>query len=272
MKSRRFEGGSSFLRWAGSKRKLIPKLEELIPSQFNKYIEPFSGSACLFFHISPNKAILGDINLELINTYIQIRDFPQNVCICLESIPNRTPEIYYQVRALNPQQLTNSQRAARFIYLNRLCFNGLYRTNANGEFNVPFGGERAGKLPSRDDIDFISKKLINVQFIEGDFLKTINHAVSDDFVYLDPPYSIANRRVFNSYSNHEFGTSALKSLSESLNHLHKIGVKFLVSYGKSREGLTLAESWNCKQTVVQRQIAGFAAHRKVATELLITNY
>jgi DNA adenine methylase len=137
-----------FLRWAGSKRGAIPVLRQFVPKKFNKYIEPFAGSACLFFHIRPEKAILADLNGELIETYAAIKRSPGHVGRALADLPFGREE-YYQIRQdQNVTRLSPTQRAARFIYLNRFCFNGLYRTNAAGKFNVPFGAPRNATVPT----------------------------------------------------------------------------------------------------------------------------
>jgi len=132
-----------FLRWAGSKRKLLPQLLEFTPKDYGRYVEPFAGSACLFFHLKPRKALLGDINHDLIRTYLEVKYRVKEVVAELEKL-NCSKENYYRIRAWQSERLSGPRQAARFIYLNRFCFNGLYRTNKTGQFNVPYGAERAG--------------------------------------------------------------------------------------------------------------------------------
>lgn len=260
------------LRWAGSKRKIIPALAKLVPQNFERYVEPFAGSACLFFHLSPEKAVLNDINHELINTYRQIKRNPKKVIDSLSRIPDRTPATYYEFRALQPSELDPIQRASRFIFLNRLCFNGLYRTNLKGQFNVPYGGDRAGDLPTAEELLAASYAFRNVAFKAASFEEVIGKTNSSDFVYLDPPYSISNRRVFNNYSNDIFGIKNLEKLRNELERLNRNNIPFLLSYGLSKEGLVLSKGFRIHHILVQRQISGFAAHRRKARELLITNY
>lgn len=159
-----------FLRWAGSKRKLLPAIREHIPHKINNYIEPFAGSACLFFALGPQRAILGDMNDELIRTYRQIQaDYPS---VVRRLVPlRRSRKLYLSWRALEPENLASDKRAARFIYLNRYCFNGLYRTNLAGRFNVPFGAENTGSLPSPEALAACSQQLKNARLIAGDFSK-----------------------------------------------------------------------------------------------------
>ena len=220
----------------------------------------------------PNDALLGDINEELINTYLQVKARPASVISSLEKMSDLTSESFYRIRAQNPESLGRVARAARFIYLNRLCFNGLYRTNMKGEFNVPFGGGRTGEMPSADKIRAVAKAFKKSEFFSGPFEEVLARVKQGDFVYLDPPYSISNRRVFNNYSNDIFGIKNLQRLRKELARLDKKGIPFLLSYGLSKEGIELAKGFRTQHAVVQRQISGFSAHRRVARELLVTNY
>lgn len=262
---------SAFLRWAGSKRKLLSTLTDVIPQSFDRYIEPFAGSACLFFELQPKKAILGDINEELTNTYYELKADAEAVIRSLSRFRPNEQE-YYRIRSLDPSKLLGPRRAARFIYLNRFCFNGLYRTNKNGQFNVPYGAYRSGALPSSDTLRSSAASLKKTIIITGSFEKTLQKVKSGDFVYLDPPYCIRARRVFNEYSHFNFGSEELKRLRFHLQRLNKMGVPFLVSYGVSNEARELAKGFHYREVLVQRQIAGFAAKRRKNKELLITNY
>lgn len=263
---------SPLLRWAGSKRKLLPRLVAGAPKHYERYVEPFAGSACLFFYLGPSKALLSDINRELITTYQQIKGSVHDVYHALTRFKSITSEAYYAARALDPQSLTPTDRAARFIFLNRLCFNGLYRTNTAGVFNVPYGAKRAGNLPTFEEMSAVSSKLSHAELKCASFDVALTGIRPGDFVYLDPPYSIANRRVFNHYGANVFGTENLQILRSNLETIDSIGAQFLLSYGLSKEGLALGQGFKIKHALVQRQISGFAAHRRKARELLITNY
>jgi len=262
---------NSFLKWAGSKRKILPKLISHLPKQFDRYVEPFAGSACLFFALMPKRALLADINEELIETYQELRDRPDDV---VEELSRFTPTeaSYYRVRGLDSTVLSPSGRAARFIYLNRYCFNGLYRTNKQGRFNVPFGGKRSGRLPSPEFLRECATALKKVVLKPTSFEDTLAKVKAGDFVYLDPPYCIRSRRVFNEYSNASFGEEQLQLLRGHLKRLDRLGIPFLVSYGLSKEAIELSRGFYSRQLVVQRQIAGFATNRRKARELVITNY
>src|SRR5690348_14762677 len=139
----------SFLRWAGSKKKLIPRLQKFWHSGYSRYVEPFAGSACLFFSLNPSSAVLGDNNPELINVYRVLRREPERMHRRLVAIP-REKKSYYRWRERNPRDLDAETRALRFVYLNHNCFNGIYRTNTDGRFNVPFGNKLSTYL-SRDE-------------------------------------------------------------------------------------------------------------------------
>jgi DNA adenine methylase len=262
---------NAFLRWAGSKRKLLPRLLENLPEHYDRYVEPFAGSACLFFALQPEEAVLGDINKELITTYVEVRDGVEQVIQRLAQL-RCGEKAYYRMRALDPDSLPRPHRAARFIYLNRFCFNGLYRTNRQGRFNVPYGGEKSGKIPSAEFLRECAVALRRVTLIASSFEGTLGTVRQGDFVYLDPPYSIRSRRVFNEYSNASFGSEQLLALRDHLERLNRMGVPFLVSYGHSREALDLGSGFHCRHTIVQRQIAGFAADRRKSREILITNF
>lgn len=261
----------SFLKWAGSKRSLLRRLCELLPARFDRYVEPFAGSARLYFELEPNTALLGDVNRELIQTFRQIRQRPTAIARLLGAWERSEAE-YYRIRAQDKGSLTLTERAARFIYLNRLCFNGIYRVNRRGEFNVPFGGEKGGKSPPIELLRQCSHLLRSATLVAGGFEKTLDQVRCGDFVYLDPPYRIAARRVFNEYSHSSFSSEDLAQLRLRLEMLDRDGVPFLLSYGYSREALALARGFRTRHLVVKRQIAGFANNRRRSRELVVTNF
>ena len=259
-----------FLRWAGSKRKQIPRLREFWSADYDRYVEPFAGSACFFFSLCPEKALLADKNADLIEAFELVRDNPNRVYDRVVAIP-RTKERYYLERARNPAKLTRLQRAVRFIYLNRNCFNGIYRTNQSGQFNVPFATSRAGAFVTRDEFIEASRSLQRATLRSWDFGTTLRYVRDGDFVYLDPPYAVESRRVFREYGERPFCSDDLFRLSEHLTKIHNRNAAFLVSYADCREARALAEDWFSYRMRVRRHIAGFAGARKAAYELLITN-
>jgi len=258
------------LRWAGSKRQMLPILSSAAPDSFHRYLEPFAGSACLFFHLNPKESILGDINAPLIETYRTVRRWPNAVANRLSAM-ERSAENYYQFRAANPKTISPSARAARFIYLNRLCFNGLYRTNADGCFNVPYGGAKSGALPSSTVLADASQALTRCRLICGDFSNVLRCTGEGDFVYMDPPYRTAARRTFREYDALDFSAADLERLKMWLELLDKRGATFLVSYAESEEGHMLASGYHSTIVEVTRNISGFIGSRGRCNELLISN-
>lgn len=259
-----------FLRWAGSKRQLVGRLAEYWPGGEAKYIEPFAGSAHLFFEIAPRSAVLGDINSALIEVYQVVRDWPLALHRALGCWANEEQE-YYRVRKLDPSALDKTVRAGRFVYLNRFCFNGLYRTNGNGHFNVPYGGRRSGQLPSLVELEQASALLRRTKLVPGDFAEIMQDARPGDFVYLDPPFSVRNQRVFREYDPASFGPADLERMRSALDDLDRLGTTFLLSYADCAEGEMLAKGFRHLRVATKRTIAGFTESRGTANELLVTN-
>lgn len=260
----------SFLRWAGSKRQQIPVLSAIWNPTYRRYIEPFMGSACLFFHLQPKRAILTDINTNLVRTFIAVRDHPRAVWNRLSKIPLGKLS-YYSIRRSRLQDLDDLDAAANFIFLNRFCFNGLYRTNQKGIFNVPFGSSDIGRLPYAFELQAASRSLRNCKIIASDFEVVLRKAQAGDFVYLDPPYAVGNRRVFRQYDPSSFGLQDIYRLAQSLTDLDRKEVAFVLSYAYCKEALEFFRDWPQRRFFVQRNIAGFATNRRRAAELLVSN-
>ncbi|MCJ7532063.1 MAG: Dam family site-specific DNA-(adenine-N6)-methyltransferase [Anaerolineales bacterium] len=259
-----------FLRWAGSKRQVVPVLSRYWDGKYSRYVEPFVGSASLFFYLSPSRALLGDINAELIATYDQVKQNLPSLLMELKNI-RKGRRNYLRIRALDPSGLTPSFRAARFIYLNRYCFNGLYRTNQAGQFNVPYGDNKSGKIPSDTTFERNSLCLQKAQLVIGSFEYTLEKVQTGDFVYMDPPFKVKAKRVFNQYDSSAFDQVALQRLREWLIRLNKMKIPFLVSYAESDEAYFLAQEFHVESVSVRRNISGFVESRRNATELLISN-
>ena len=200
------------LRWAGSKRKLLPRLFPFWKPTYRTYVEPFAGSACLFFHIRPACAVLGDLNAELITAYELICSNPDVFHKRLAKLPTGE-DYYYRCRAQEPQTLSDFERSIRFVYLNRHCFNGIYRTNTAGKFNVPYGGSKTGALPSIEAFRKCAILLNNAKLRDCDFGKILSSTREGDFVHIDPPYAVKSRRVFRQYGSKEFVQEDLLRLS-----------------------------------------------------------
>ena len=261
---------NTFLRWAGSKKRLFPKILPYWGNGFQRYIEPFMGSAALFFRLNPTTAILSDINSELVETFCAVRDHPKAVYNRLLKIP-LGKESYYLIRNKDCSQIPLIDRAARFIFLNRFCFNGLYRTNLSGKFNVPYASSRTGNLPTLIELYSASKALSCADIKKRDFEEIIQEVQFGDFVYMDPPFAVKNRRIFCQYGPDSFGINDLKRLSSALSEIDRRGATFLVSYALCSESLQVFENWNVKRVLTQRSIAGFSENRKNAFEVLVSN-
>jgi DNA adenine methylase len=215
---------------------------------------------------------LGDSNRELIQLYRAVRRSPKAIYTRVARL-KRESETYYRWRALDPMRLDAQTRAVRFLFLNRNCFNGIYRTNTDGSFNVPFGGKEGKPLGSLEREDFLraAKQLRHVELVAGDFSKTLQHARKGDFVYLDPPFAVSSRRMFKQYGEKAFDTDDVERLATELRRLDRLGAQFLVSYADCKEARKLANEWNSNKLFVRRNVAGFSDDRRLASEWLITN-
>jgi len=260
-----------FLRWAGSKRSLLPILQTFWTKKHKRYIEPFAGSACLFFAIRPPKAILGDLNPELIATYIEVKYRIAAVLQELKKLRPANKQEYKRLRAIDTSTLTPPARAARFIYLNRFCFNGIYRTNLLGQFNVPYSGDRCGDVPKDEALQKCSNRLRRARFINSDFANVLRHAKKGDLVYMDPPFAVRARRIFREYDPSTFTHKDIARLRSWMERLDAANINFVVSYAESDEADVLRKGFSYEVVSVRRHIAGFAAHRALTNELLISN-
>lgn len=260
------------LRWAGSKKTILPKLEDHLPEKFSRYIELFAGSACLFFKIFPKEAIIADSNKQLIDFYSTFSKQSSLVCELFEAIP-RTSEAYYEARERFRTEENPEHRAALFLYLNRNCFNGIYRTNLDGHFNVPYSNSRVAGYPSRTTFMAAAKFLKSAKIICGDFEKVCrNNIKEDDFFYMDPPYYVPNKRVFKEYSGKPFGEDDFYRLSELLSFIDERGAKFMLSYPDCVLSREIAKKWTSSRIPVKRIIGGTQKSRSGKYELIIKNY
>ncbi len=257
------------LRWAGSKRALLGELSRWAPPSFERYIEPFAGSACLFFALAPTRAILGDLNAELIAFYRQLRRRPRPVAGVLEQLP-RDPESYYAIRALQPADLPPDARAARFLYLNRMAFNGVYRTNRHGHFNVPVG-RRVGAFPTVERLVRCARMLRGAELVPGDFQQTLSHVAAGDFVYLDPPYSRSSHGNYGVYGYGSFDRREIDRLTRALHEIDRRGATFLLSYAAAPEVLSRLRKYRIGRVAVTAQVGGRRSRRSTRDELLVTN-
>jgi len=218
----------------------------------------------------PPQALLGDVNTDLVDTFESIRDHPRAVYNAIHRIPLGRRS-YNRARKQDTSGLPAVERAARFVFLNRFCFNGLYRTNQLGQFNVPFSASRNGHLPTSEELLQASRILRNAIVVSSDFEDTLARTRAGDFVYLDPPYALSNRRMFRQYGPDSFGIADLERLQVCLQSLNARGVHFVVSYAMCKEALRTFHGWKVSKVHTHRNISGFARHRRRAVELLISN-
>jgi DNA adenine methylase len=267
-------GGTStvapLLRWAGSKKKLLPILMAAAPGDSERYIEPFAGSAVLFLRLAAQNAILGDLNQSLIETYRIVQRYPRAVWERASKLGDR-PEDYYAIRAIPRDHLNVFERAAQFVYLNRYCFNGVYRTNQTGQFNVARG---KGHLfvPGLETFQAFAKKLKSADLRCSDFEEILSEAGRGDFVYLDPPYALGDKRDRGEYGCNAFREKDEQRLIASLRAADRRGAKVLLSYSPATTVLQGLKKWRRYDLTVARNVAGFASARRRADEVLLSNY
>lgn len=258
------------LRWAGSKKRLLPILRRATPAKFKRYVEPFVGSAVNFLELPKHDAVLADLNSEIIHAYEMVRRFPKAVWQRTAALP-KTQAQYYKLRSLHPDTLGRFDRAVRFIYLNRFCFNGVYRTNREGHFNVSRGKGHLFVPPLERFLEF-SERLQQCELVCEDFEKVVGLAKRGDYAYLDPPYAERGKRDRGEYGIGTFRENDEKRLVEVLKCADERGVKILLSYTNSPVINRELAGWHFKHIQVQRNVAGFTGARNKVSEVLVSNY
>ena len=218
-----------FLKWAGGKTQLLPELHKYVPNNFNKYIEPFIGGGAMFFSLNPKESIIADLNEELIITYNQVKDAVEEIIHHLSKFEHNE-DFYYNLRSLDPNELENSYRAARLIYLNKTCFNGLYRVNKKGKFNVPYGKGK-GSFLNEEVLRNASEFLADTTIINSDYLDVLNEFATDgDFIFLDPPYyPVGKYSDFKQYTKELFYQEDQVRLKEEFGRLVNVGCKVVLT-------------------------------------------
>ena len=212
------------LKWAGGKTQMLGELMPRVPKTYGRYIEPFFGGGALFFSLKPENAIIADSNPELINMYLQVAHHVDDVIECLQKYEN-TSEMFYEVRSLDWQELPKAEAAARTIYLNKTCFNGLYRVNRSGQFNTPFGKYKNPKICDIEALRLASEALRKADILCGDYILVLEHyAQPGDFVFLDPPYlPISENSDFKRYTKEQFYEDDHVELAKMIGTLHERG-------------------------------------------------
>lgn len=273
-----------FVKWVGGKRQLLKQFNEMglyPPIDFNpkknRYFEPFVGGGAVFFDLHPQKASLSDMNFELVTTYNVIKNDVENLIKLLKKHPYNK-EYFLKIRAKKVENLTPLQIASRFIYLNRTCFNGMYRVNSRGEFNVPFGAYTNPQICDAENLRKVSKALKNVEVKYRDYKLAIKKAKKGDFVYFDPPYHpLTDTSSFTSYTKENFGEKDQIELRDIFLELHKRGCYVMLSnsnadfinkiYGELKH-----HGIKVHKVEANRAINSIASGRGKIKEILVTNY
>ncbi|ODG98334.1 DNA methyltransferase [Nostoc sp. KVJ20] len=262
-----------FLKWAGGKSRLIQQYIPYFPKSYKNYYEPFLGGGAVFFYLQPSAAILTDINAELINTYCCVRDHVEDLISLLKEHKIRhNKDYYYSIR--NNSVGTDIEKAARLIYLNKTCFNGLYRVNSQGKFNVPLGRYENPNICSEVLLKAASEALFHIKIQQADFVDVLNHATSsDDFIYFDPPYyPVSETSYFTAYSSYRFVEDQQVQLKDVFEKLAERGVKVMLSNSDCEFIRNLYSSFNIHTISASRAINSNAKKRGKITELLVTSY
>ncbi len=268
-----------FVKWAGGKKQLLKEIEKHIPQQFSRYYEPFVGGGAVLFHLQAKRAVINDSNEELINLYTVVKESPEQLIESLKQHKNEE-KYFYQTRGIDRdkekyQELTNIERASRIIFLNKTCFNGLFRVNSSGEFNTPFGFYKNPNIVNDIKIRAVSNYLSknDIQILNIDHQKSLSKIRKGAFVYFDPPYDpISDSSSFTGYTKHGFGKTNQQELKNVCDRLDDKGVKFLLSNSATEFIRDLYKDYNIFSIKAKRAINAKGDGRGEITEVLVKNY
>ena len=264
------------VKWVGGKRQLMFELLKNMPENYNRYFEPFIGGGALFFELQPENAYISDMNEELINLYQVVRDNAVELITDLQK-HDISKEYFMEIRNIDRTEeyknWSNIQKASRFIYLNRTCFNGMYRVNSKGEFNVPFGHYKNPRILDENNLINCSNLLQRSEIKHADFSEILKKVKKGDFVYFDPPYvPLSETSSFTSYTKDGFDMDMQFKLRDVCDELDTMGVKFLLSNSDTKLVNELYKNYNIKKIFASRQINANADGRGKITEVLVRNY
>lgn len=266
------------LKWAGGKRQLLPEISKYIPKKITTYYEPFLGGGAVLFHLQHKKAVINDFNTELVNMYNVIKD---NLDELIEDLKNHKNEedYFYYIRGLDrtPEfnNLTNIQKASRIIYLNKTCYNGLFRVNSSGEFNTPFGKYKNPNIVNEITLRAVNKYLNDndVTLLNGDFEDALRNIRRGSFVYFDPPYHpISDSSSFTGYTLDGFSADDQIRLKRLCDRLNERGIKFLLSNSSAPFILDLYKDYKIELVGANRSINSKGNKRGEINEVLVRNY
>ena len=261
-----------FVKWVGGKRGILPQLEKFFPRRFERYFEPFVGGGAVFFHLQPTEATISDLNAELINTYRVVRDDVDTLIQHLRFHRN-DEDYYYEMRGANPDELDPIARASRLIYLNRTCFNGLYRVNSKGGFNVPFGKHKNPTICNEIGLRAASEALKGVRVAHRPYKAILNEAKPGDFVYFDPPYHPLNATAnFTSYTADSFSAQDQRDLATAFRALADRGCKVMLSNSDTEFIRELYADFHIDVVMAPRMVNRDAGKRGPVPEVVVRNY
>lgn len=264
----------TFLKWAGGKRKLIKQIEPL-PEKINGYFEPFLGGGAMFFYIKqkykPKYCMLSDINKDLIETFKSVRDKPKDLIEFLSRYKEEnTSDFYYEVRKkFNGNEISGIERSAAFIYLNKTCYNGLYRVNSKNEFNVPYGKYKNPEIVNSETLLVVSKLLKDVEIKHQEYWKILDYVKKDDFVYLDPCYDPLRKTSFANYTSKRFCEKDRIELARFIRLLKNKDVKIILSNNDLSEIRGIYSDFEIKEIFASRTINSNVNDRGKVKELVI---
>ena len=260
------------LKWAGGKTQLLPQLMASMPTTYEKYLEPFIGGGALFFNLAPERSVIGDTNSELINLYTCLVSSAGEISEVLNGMPV-TSEDFYRVRGCDWQNDDPVVAAARTIYLNRLCFNGLYRVNKKGQFNVPFGNYKKPTFPTKEALLNAGKILSNATIVESDYANLLKkHASKGDLVFLDPPYvPIGKYSDFNRYGTKQFTGTNHEELAAEVRRLADLGCYVILTNSNHPSVHELFGDFEIQILKTRRNINSTGSDRNGEDVLVIAN-
>ena len=264
------------VKWVGGKRQLMLELLKNMPETYNRYFEPFIGGGALFFELQPQNGYISDMNEELINLYTVVRDDVYELIDALNK-HKVSKEYFLKIRNLDRTEkynkLSDIEKASRFIYLNRTCFNGMYRVNSQGQFNVPFGNYKNPRIVDAENLINCSNLLKNTEICCADFSKILNKVQKCDFVYFDPPYVPLNETSsFTSYTKDGFDLDMQFKLRDVCDKLDSMGVMFMLSNSDTKLVNELYSNYEIKKVFASRAINANGSGRGKITEVLVRNY
>ena len=264
-----------FLRWAGGKQQIVDGLVRCVPQDWQKlrYVEPFAGAGSLFFALGPRKVLLSDANAHLIDCYQQVATSPRNVSKHLQRHAALSSERhYYQVRHEYNRGRSSPRQAARFIYLNKACFNGIFRVNTKGQFNVPYGRKEPPVIPSPEELTAAAVRLRRATLRACTYEDALEGVTGGDLVYLDPPYPPLNgTSYFTHYTAERFGGDAQEQLADTVEQIDSVGARFMMSNADTSLIRSLYKRFNIIRLPVIRYVT-CKSRKHCVSELVVTNY